>query len=36
MEYLPEEMEIHDTVRAIYIKQLEDERRAEKKNMKRK
>lgn len=36
MEYLPEETEIHDAVRAIYIKQLEDERRAEKKNMKRK
>ena len=36
MEYLPEEMQIHDAVREIYIRQLEDERRAEKKNMKRK
>lgn len=36
MEYLPEEIEIHDTVRAIHIKQLEEERKAEKKNMKRK
>lgn len=36
MEYLPEETELHDAVREIYIRQLEDERRAEKKNMKRK
>lgn len=36
MEYLPEEMQIHDAVREIYIRQLEEERRAEKKNMKRK
>ena len=35
MEYLPDEMEIHDTVRKIYIQQLEEERKAEKKNMKR-
>lgn len=31
MEYLPEETEIHDTVRKIYIQELEEERRAEKK-----
>ena len=36
MEYLPDEMEIHDTVRKIYIQQLEEERKAEKKSMKRK
>lgn len=36
MEYLPEEMQIHDAVREIYIRQLEEDRRAEKKNMKRK
>ena len=36
MEYLPDEIEIHDTVRKIYIQQLEEERKAEKKNMKRK
>ena len=36
MEYLPEEMEIHDAVREIYIRRLEENRRAEKKNMKRK
>ncbi len=35
MEYLPDEIEIHDTVRKIYIQQLEEERKAEKKNMKR-
>ena len=29
MEYLPDEMEIHDTVRKIYIQQLEEERKAE-------
>lgn len=36
MEYLPEEMQIHDAVREIYIRRLEENRRAEKKNMKRK
>lgn len=36
MEYIPEEMQIHDAVREIYIRQLEEDRRAEKKNMKRK
>ncbi len=36
MEYLPEEMQIHDAVREIYIRRLEEDRRAEKKNMKRK
>ena len=36
MEYLPEEMQIHDAVRKIYIRRLEEDRRAEKKNMKRK
>lgn len=36
MEYLPKEIEIHDAVREIYIRQLEEDRRAEKKNMKRK
>ena len=35
MEYLPDEMEIHDTVRKIYIQQLEEERKAEKKKTKR-
>ena len=30
------EMEIHDAVRKIYIQQLEEERKAEEKNMKRK
>lgn len=36
MEYLPEEMQIHDAVREIYIRRREEDRRAEKKNMKRK
>ena len=36
MKYLPKEIEIHDAVREIYIRQLEEDRRAEKKNMKRK
>ena len=36
MEYLPEETEIHDAVREIYIRRREEDRRAEKKNMKRK
>lgn len=36
MEYLPEEMQIHDAVREIYIRRLEEDRRAEKINMKRK
>lgn len=36
MEYLPEEMQIHDAVRGIYIRRLEEDRRAEKINMKRK
>lgn len=36
MEYLPDEMQIHDAVREIYIRRLEENRRAEKKNMKRK
>lgn len=36
MEYLSEETEIHDAVREIYIRRREEDRRAEKKNMKRK
>lgn len=36
MEYLPEEMEIHDAVRNIHIRGLEAERKLEKKMMKKK